>query len=1459
MPHTVDFSVPDKFKKEKAFTQVKFGQDGHLLEVELNEMQKIALEKIRAVTRASFGDRALKGGTMTVSGASLTVKDKTVVVNGDIINIENVVLTVATGNTVYVATNEIEITAGSKIKKDGNTHTTNEEVNNILDPRIGEESSRRIQLTYTLTTTKPVSGNYIELCKIAGTAGSLTVTPSTYEDTASQIEVVDIINRYNGLLSDLMTDEKGTMVGAVNDVLKKFNTHNSDTVKHVTSAERTAWNAKETPEGAQSKANQAETNAKNASIPKTGDSTITGKLTVTNGIRPMITGKNGADSITTYPQGISFQALGGQETGFPSPFGEVITFMDSEHRNFQIYHEKAKDTIQIRTYNGDTKAWQAWTPLETSAEVDRKIKVHTDDNVRHITSAERTAWNAKADRSTTYSKTETDTKINEVLGMNQELLNTIKEITEQLGNNESAVGAIMTSLDNKVDKVAGKGLSTNDYTTAEKNKLAGLSNYSLPIATASVLGGIKSGRDLVIQTDGTVEIADNSHAHTIDNITGLQSALNNKASLNHNHDTAYTASGNTIYSVQAGDVRTTTPTQFGATAPTKYKEVQFLFTGLNNVANSPYADAMVFSTYQDQSGGKINMLLLDKSQEGVYLQQGAFDGATWNAKRKLAFLDEVVDTKTFKDHADKPSIHKDWGQWRTNGGQDLLVWDKRAVVGMPTTGEDKLHLNYGKDFKNGVNINGPVKIDNTWDVIHAGWNIVREQTASTTVQSDWNAIITTGNYNVSDATGTRHASTPPNCYPYGTLEVYRNTSEDRHLFQRYTSHTGAQVFVRSAWNRTSWSAWKRLTDDEILATELAKQVTRAGDTMTGDLTMQDAGISINKSYQDATGATKWYKRKVIQASDADQYGMKLVIEGGGPVIIGAGEGALATVAPNVATSAENMFVTADADIYFLANVNTAWEDRKEMVFNRSGNLLVPGNISEGGTNLSAKYAGYNVKINSGAGLLGGSNIGTDTTLSVNFGGNGSATQVARSDHNHDTVYAKASHGNHVPNTETANGYRFLRNDNTWQNLPTAATGNPGIVQLTDASNSTSVTQAPTANALKRVFDTAEGLKTSKAEANHNHDSVYAFVKGDTFTGSLTVNHAYPLISKVQNKKSWTLWNDPSTQAISLVPSKSVNAQDWDVGNSIQFQDNGTVWGNYIRGGTTDKSMLMGVGASDAYITNTKSGKYLQLRDDGILSYAGDPVTLKSHWGSWEVRGTYDLTTLGGKRAMVGTTYGPGLVINYGNDFGKISMEGQVWIGREKENTTHRMQGNSLDFMINNVVYDNYITFNSNGVGTEGKEPTIMPYPRSGYGFVGTNDFKFYKGYTSAGWIQASDRKIKGDIQVYDDEMGYNALKDLSIYTYHYTDRENSENEMKLGTMADELPFFVLDKDGETFDTNPSVDIYSFASLVASGTKHNIEKTEAQEERIDALETENAELKNTLAEVLERLAKLEGSN
>jgi len=52
----------------------------------------------------------------------------------------------------------------------------------------------------------------------------------------------------------------------------------------------------------------------------------------------------------------------------------------------------------------------------------------------------------------------------------------------------------------KVDKVEGKGLSTNDYTAAEKEKLGGIddnaNNYTLPDATGTVKGGVIVGTNI---------------------------------------------------------------------------------------------------------------------------------------------------------------------------------------------------------------------------------------------------------------------------------------------------------------------------------------------------------------------------------------------------------------------------------------------------------------------------------------------------------------------------------------------------------------------------------------------------------------------------------------------------------------------------------------------------------------------------------------------------------------------------------------------------------------------------------------------------------------------------------------------------------------------------------------------------------------------------------------------------
>ena len=53
--------------------------------------------------------------------------------------------------------------------------------------------------------------------------------------------------------------------------------------------------------------------------------------------------------------------------------------------------------------------------------------------------------------------------------------------------------ALTTAIANKVDKEAGKGLSTNDYTTAEKNKLAGLNAPTKHEFSANEWGAASDG------------------------------------------------------------------------------------------------------------------------------------------------------------------------------------------------------------------------------------------------------------------------------------------------------------------------------------------------------------------------------------------------------------------------------------------------------------------------------------------------------------------------------------------------------------------------------------------------------------------------------------------------------------------------------------------------------------------------------------------------------------------------------------------------------------------------------------------------------------------------------------------------------------------------------------------------------------------------------------------------------
>jgi len=85
-----------------------------------------------------------------------------------------------------------------------------------------------------------------------------------------------------------------------------------------------------------------------------------------------------------------------------------------------------------------------------------------------------TELNKKYNKDEVFTKEEVLQKIEEIIDAAPEALDTLGKLAEALDNDPNFATNIINLLSAKVDKVTGKGLSTEDYTTAEKQKLAGI-------------------------------------------------------------------------------------------------------------------------------------------------------------------------------------------------------------------------------------------------------------------------------------------------------------------------------------------------------------------------------------------------------------------------------------------------------------------------------------------------------------------------------------------------------------------------------------------------------------------------------------------------------------------------------------------------------------------------------------------------------------------------------------------------------------------------------------------------------------------------------------------------------------------------------------------------------------------------------------------------------------------------
>ena len=248
----------------------------------------------------------------------------------------------------------------------------------------------------------------------------------------------------------------------------------------------------------------------------------------------------------------------------------------------------------------------------------------------------------------------------------------------------------------KVDKVDGKGLSTNDYTTAEKDKLSGLSNYTHPTTSGNkhIPAGGKSGQVVGWSADGTgawVDQKDTTYDVVTDSAPGLMSAAEHTklagiaaGANNYSHPT-YTAKTSGLYKVTVdgtGHVSGTVAvsksdiTALGIPGMnTTYDNATSSADGLMSKADKAKLDAFgAASTYATQTyvgqqisaAGHISKSIVeslpavkDAKDNVIYMiKKAAPDGSNLYDEYMLisGALEKIGDTKTFIDEITNEEI-----------------------------------------------------------------------------------------------------------------------------------------------------------------------------------------------------------------------------------------------------------------------------------------------------------------------------------------------------------------------------------------------------------------------------------------------------------------------------------------------------------------------------------------------------------------------------------------------------------------------------------------------------------------------------------------------------------------------------------------------------------------------------------------------------------------------------------
>lgn len=202
---------------------------------------------------------------------------------------------------------------------------------------------------------------------------------------------------------------------------------------------------------------------------------------------------------------------------------------------------------------------------------------------------------------------------------------------------EDLTGQVLILEKTKVNKVEGKGLSTNDYTTPEKNKLAAIeaeaNKYVLPAATTTTLGGIIVGDRLSVDSTGKLVA---TYTYTLPKASSTVLGGVKTGSNITNTDGTISITKNNVTSALGVDPTTTYVKKAGDT-----------MTGILNIKNSEGVQLELFSTASD-GGAYMRFYPNNQTDDKWYLGVGTNQTLNlgYNTVTKASFGDGQLSLTT---------------------------------------------------------------------------------------------------------------------------------------------------------------------------------------------------------------------------------------------------------------------------------------------------------------------------------------------------------------------------------------------------------------------------------------------------------------------------------------------------------------------------------------------------------------------------------------------------------------------------------------------------------------------------------------------------------------------------------------------------------------------------------------------------------------------------------------------